>query len=247
MPRSTFDLELADHAHDPQRKAAFTDRLFTDVAPVYDTFTLGPVSFFQDAGWKRWMVNHLPALPPGECIDAATGTGSIAFLLARRFPERRITGLDINRAMLSRAEQNNVFDTVRFRRMDMGNIDIGPESAALVTGGYALRNSPDLEQFLRDIHRMLKPGGVAAFLDFSKSPSPPIQLATAVGLRAWLSLWSLVLHRNLRVYNYIPDSLRYHPDRVTLGRLYDDTGFEIVRRRLFMGGIAAVDMLRRTP
>jgi ubiquinone/menaquinone biosynthesis methyltransferase len=246
MPRSTFSLRFDEHAHSPERKSKYTDRLFTDVAPVYDSFTLGPLSFYQDARWKRWMIDALPPVPDGPVVDLATGTGGIAFLLARRFPQRRIIGVDINDAMLRIANEKNTFDTVSFRKMDLGDMDFAAESIGLVTGGYALRNTPDLEKLLADVHRCLKPGGLAAFLDFSNSPLPPVRIVANVALTAWLSAWSLLLHRNLRVYDYIPASLRHFADRRALGVLFDTHGLSMVRRKVFLFGVSEVLIARKS-
>jgi ubiquinone/menaquinone biosynthesis methyltransferase len=245
MPRSTFSLEFEKHARDPRGKSAFTDRLFTDVAPVYDSFTLGPVSFFQDARWKRWLVEALPHIPSGPIVDLATGTGGLAFLLADRYPTRRILGVDINAEMLRIADKKNTRPSVAFRKMNMAEIDFPAESLALITGGYALRNSPDLDKLIADVRACLKPGGYAAFLDFSKSPAPPIRIATQTALTLWLSAWSLALHRNLRIYNYIPASLRHFPDRRALGDLFQRHGFELIRRKLFLFGISEVLIARK--
>ena len=81
--RSRFTLAFREHQDDPAKKAAFTKALFDEVAPVYDRFHLGMVSLVRDAHWKRWLLRRVPGyLPDGTLVDLATGTGSIAFLLA---------------------------------------------------------------------------------------------------------------------------------------------------------------------
>lgn len=238
-----FDLRLEAHAGDPEKKAVYTDALFSHVAPVYDSFTLGPMSFFQDIRWKEWLLDHLPEVPPGPALDLATGTGGISFMLAQRFPQRRITGVDINDTMLEIARRKNESGRVTFRKMNLDELDFDDESVALATGGYALRNAPDLYGLLDQVHRILMPGGVAAFIDFSRSSLRLQYLAARAGLIVWLSLWSLLLHRNLRIYTYIPASLRYFPDRDALGALFVEKGFSIVARKRFMMGIAEANIL----
>ena len=105
-------------------------------------------------------------------LDLACGTGDVCFLLAERFSNAGIEGLDLTREMLDIAERRNQFgDRVNFVQGDICNLPQASDSKDLITGSYAWRNAPDLLKMLQEIHRVLKPGGVVAFLDFSKSPS----------------------------------------------------------------------------
>jgi demethylmenaquinone methyltransferase/2-methoxy-6-polyprenyl-1,4-benzoquinol methylase len=243
--KSTFDLRFTDHADDPSKKALFTRVLFDEIAHVYDRFALGPISFFQEAGWKRWLVANLPPLPPGAIVDLATGTGVLAFMLAERFPEREVIGVDISERMLAEAARKDPERRVSFRKMDLAAMDFAEESVALFTGGYALRNTPDLPALLSAVHRLLRPGGIAAFLDFSKPANLLHRGLNMAGLRIWLSFWSLLLHRNLRIYNYIPASLGPFPDHRALARLMETSGFEILRRRRFLAGMAEAQIITK--
>jgi demethylmenaquinone methyltransferase/2-methoxy-6-polyprenyl-1,4-benzoquinol methylase len=243
--KSSFALSLREHIVDPAKKAVYTNALFDEIAHVYDRFALGPISFFREAGWKRWLVDNLPTLPAGPAIDLATGTGVLAFMMAERYPDREVIGVDISNEMLAAAEAKNGGGRVSFRKMNLAAMDFADGSVALFTGGYALRNTPDLGALLTDLHRLLAPGGIAAFLDFSKPSNPLHRALNTASLRIWLSLWSLLLHRNLRIYNYIPASLGYYPDYRALGGLMERTGFEILRRKRFMFGIAEASILKK--
>ncbi|MBD3314587.1 MAG: methyltransferase domain-containing protein [Chitinivibrionales bacterium] len=242
--KSTFDLPLAEYA-DSTRKAIYTKTLFDEIAHAYDRFALGPISFFREAGWKKWLVENVPAIPQGPIVDLATGTGELAFMAADRYPNRSVVGLDISSAMLAVAKSKNSRRKVAFCSMDLGKMSVADASVALFFGGYALRNTPDLRALLSDVHRLLIPGGIAAFLDFSKPVNPLHRAVNNASLRIWLSFWSLLLHRNLRIYNYIPSSLNYFPNHKALKRLMEETGFEILRRKRFMFGIAEAQIIKK--
>jgi demethylmenaquinone methyltransferase/2-methoxy-6-polyprenyl-1,4-benzoquinol methylase len=187
----------------------------------------------------------LPEQEVSFCIDLACGTGDIAFLLAEKYPQGRIVGVDITALMLECARQRNKYKNVQFINADMGHLDVASGSADIVTGGYALRNAPHLETALEEIHRVLKPGGTAAFLDFSKSDKKMSQKIEYWTLKIWGGLWGVLLHRNPEVYGYIAESLRLFPDRVQLRDTFRQKGFSIVSQRLYFLGITELLVVRK--
>jgi demethylmenaquinone methyltransferase/2-methoxy-6-polyprenyl-1,4-benzoquinol methylase len=239
-----FTLKIADHLASPEGKRRFNEEVFAEIAPRYDFITRA-LSFMRDAAWKRELVAQLPAQDAPLCLDLACGTGDIAFLLAKKYPAGRVIGIDITEKMLLLARQRNACPNVGFFRQDMIRTGADAGSIDVVTGGYALRNAPDLERAIDEIARVLRPGGVAAFLDFSR-PSAPLagKLQHAV-LKAWTSLWGLALHRNPEVYSYIAESLRRYPDRDTLYRLFARKGFTVVQSRLHFFGITQMLVVRK--
>lgn len=120
----------------------------------------------------------------------------------------------------------------------MCDTGVASDSIDVVTGGYALRNAPDLSSALAEVMRVLRPGGVAMFLDFSKPKNRWLQRAQYAGLYLWGSFWGLVLHANPEVYAYIAKSLQKYPDRRQLHCLVRDQGFDLTgSRTLFFGAI----------
>lgn len=179
-------------------------------------------------------------------MDIACGTGDISFLLAEKYPQGRIVGLDIARPMLDIARGRNVRQNVIFTSRDMGHLDFAPQSVDIVTGGYALRNAPDLAVAIDEIHRILKPGGTAAFLDFSKPDSRFLQQLEYWLLKIWEGLWGILLHRNHEVYSYIAESLRLFPERERLREILRDKGFTMTLSRLYFLGITELLVVEKT-
>jgi ubiquinone/menaquinone biosynthesis methyltransferase len=173
--KRTFALKFSDHADQPARKKFYNEQLFSEVAPKYD-FVTKALSLGRDAAWKRHLVNALPddTITP-RCVDLACGTGDVSFLLADRYPNGTVTGIDLTESMLKLARQRQVPKNLSFTQGDMCDTGIESGSIDIVTGSYALRNAPNLEQALIEIRRILKPGGMAAFLDFSKPTMQSLQ------------------------------------------------------------------------
>jgi len=245
VPRR-FVLKIGDHLENAETKKYYTEQNFSEVAPRYD-FITRVLSFGRDAAWKRNLISLLPYHESPVCVDLACGTGDIAFLLARKYPQSRIIGVDITEPMLDIAHRRNVHPNVSFANQDMASLAIVSESADVVTGGYALRNAPDLGTAIDEISRVLKPGGVAAFLDFSKPGGKIPQQVEYWGLKVWTGLWGTILHRNHEVYGYIAESLQRFPDRRQLRDIFCDKGFSLVDSRLFLGGITELLVVQKLP
>ena len=241
-----FVLKIGDHLEDAEKKKYYNEKLFSEIAPRYD-FITRVLSFGRNAAWRRTLVSLLPSYPSPVCIDLACGTGDIAFLLAGKYPRGRIAGLDITEPMLDIARYRNIHPNISFVNQDMGSLEIVSESVDIVTGGYALRNAPDLGTAIDEISRVLKPRGVAAFLDFSKPDTNIPQKMEYWGLKIWTGLWGMLLHRNHEVYSYIAESLRRFPDRHHLRNIFQEKGFSVIDSRLFFFGITELLVVQKLP
>jgi demethylmenaquinone methyltransferase/2-methoxy-6-polyprenyl-1,4-benzoquinol methylase len=241
-----FALKARDHVGVPARKRFFNERHFAEAAPRYDLATKA-MSMGRDAAWKRALVAALPDRPAPACVDIACGTGDVALLLAERYPEGTVTGVDIAVPMLALAGTRNRFPNVRFGTADMCALPFPDGSVDIVTGSYALRNAPELRAALAEIRRVLSADGVAALLDFSRPESPRLQRLQYFLLKGWCGLWGLLLHGTPEVHGYIAESLEVFPDRRTLAEIFREEGFEGVSSRRFCLGMMELHLLRRLP
>lgn len=239
-----FRLRPMDHFGDPDAKKALNRALFTEVAPRYDFITKA-LSLGRDASWKRHLVAALPDLDAPFCVDLACGTGDLTRLLATRYSCGRVTGIDLTPSMLELARQHTSMANVEYAEGSMDILPFEDRSVDVVTGGYALRNAPDLERTLVEIDRVLRPGGVAGFLDFSKSTSGMGQAVEQILLKGWGGFWGLILHGNAHVYGYIADSLRFHPDRRELLSLFRARRFKLMNRENHYGGLLETLVFRK--
>lgn len=224
----------------PQAKRSYNRWLFRIVAKRYNIVTW-VLSFCRDSSWKKWLVQNLPFSGPSVTVDIASGNGDIAIRLRRKHPSMTVIASDINREMVEPARSHITISRIPFVVQDMSLLGFKSGSADLVTGGYALRNAPDLETTLAEIRRVLKTGGTAAFLDFSK---PSARTAAALEyflLKSWGCFWGLILHARPQIYGYIAESLRVFPDQPTLHNLLSKHHLAVLRsKRFFFGIVEAV-------
>lgn len=232
--KTAVNLGRFSQLDEPDAKKAYNDVLFDEVAPRYDFITRA-LSLGRDAAWKKILVKGLPDNGAPVCIDLACGTGDLVESLAHRFPSGKVHGVDLNASMLAEAQRRGLPKHVLLHQSDMQELPFEDASADIVTGSYALRNAPDLDRALAEICRVLRPGGRAAFLDFSRSAR---WSSLQVGLvKAWGSFWGLAVHGKPCVYGYIAESLRRFPDRDALAAKLEKAGLAVQQRRYFFGGL----------
>lgn len=242
-----FRLKPREHLGEPSRKRRLNEQLFRTVAPRYDRVTR-LLSLGRDRAWKDALIKALPDMDAPVCLDLACGTGDLTRRLAEKYPRGNILGLDLTEPMLDIARARVPFPHVRFQLGDMAGTGLENRSVDLITGGYALRNAGDLPEALNEIYRVLKPGGRADFLDFSKPPNRAAQAFEIALLKIWGGFWGLILHRNPDVYGYIADSLRTFPDRRRLAVLFEEAGLRVrAVRRYFLGCIEWVTVIKPEP
>jgi demethylmenaquinone methyltransferase/2-methoxy-6-polyprenyl-1,4-benzoquinol methylase len=240
-PRSP--LPIREQIETPAQKKYFNLQLFTRVADEYDLAT-SVMSLGQDARWKRRLLELLPVMDRPRCVDLACGTGDLTLGLARRYPDGDILGIDLTGPMLDVARRRIPHRHVQFFQADMCRLDVPDQSVDIVTGGYAIRNAPVLDDALAEIHRILRPGGVAAFLDFSRPAQPLASAAQLALLKCWCSLVSIAVHGRPE-HAYIAESLRKFPDRLALRLRFSESGFAFYHCESFLGGITEILMVQR--
>lgn len=239
-----FSLKIEDYIDTPERKKQYNEEHFTEAAARYD-FATRAMSLGRDSAWKNHLADELPEVEAPFCIDIGCGTGDVTFLLAEKYPQGKIVGVDITEQMLNVARKRNRYENATFTRQDMNMTRFAGETADIVTGSYALRNAPDINAAIDEICRLLKPGGVAAFLDFAKSDSFFFQSLQYRILRAWCGFWGLALHGNAEIHGYVAASLRAFPNRSHIRWLLRDKGFELIRSRRFFLGIVEILVIRK--
>ncbi len=230
-----FRLRPREHLGHHTAKQTFNLAHFSVAAPKYD-FATKALSLGRDGAWKRQLVASLPEVPAPTCLDLACGTGDITRLLADRYPGSTVVGLDLTPAMIEIARDITSAPEVEYKEGTMHELPFEDTSFDIVTGGYALRNAPDFDRALDEIHRVLRPGGTFAFLDFSKTPTQPAQYLSLIGMKVWGGFWGLLLHASPNVHGYIADSLRQYPDRRSLRAAFRSHGFALHgQRRYYLG------------
>lgn len=214
-------------------------KLFSVIGPKYNLVTR-ILSLGRDQYWKQTLIKHLPNIQNPICLDIACGTGDVTFKLAQKYSSGTIYGLDVTQAMIDQALKINKYSNISFVCQDMCNANFNDNTFDIITGSYALRNSPDLKKALIEMHRLLNPGGVLAILDFYKFDNKIAQKVQYYVLKFWGSLWGIIFHGNHTVYAYIAESLKHHPASSELLKIIKEHNFDVEFKKRFVLGTEVV-------
>lgn len=228
---------LADALATPHGKARYVRRLFHEIAPRYDDITVW-LSYGRDAAWKDVLAD-MAAVQPGErVLDLACGTGDIAARLRGRGAE--VIGLDLTHRMLALARAKPALRDIPWVCGDMLALPIPSQSHHVVTVGYGLRNVPDMRGSLREVRRVLVPGGRVLSLDFTLPTRPVVRAAYLAYLRVVGGAVGQWLHGDPDTYRYIPESLARFPDAAGAAAMMREEGFTHVQWWPLLGGLMAI-------
>jgi len=240
MEQTHFGFETVPAAE----KAGRVRAVFDSVAANYDLMN-DLMSGGLHRLWKRFALGRT-ALRPGDlALDVAGGTGDLSAGMARQVgTEGLVCHSDINREMLDigrrRLVDAGLFANVRTLQANAEHLPFADRSFHCVTIGFGLRNVTDKAAALREMARVLKPGGRLLVLEFSK---PAVKLIEpfydlySFRILPWLG--EVVAH-DAASYRYLAESIRMHPDQEALRRLMADAGFEDVQYHNLSGGIVAL-------
>jgi demethylmenaquinone methyltransferase/2-methoxy-6-polyprenyl-1,4-benzoquinol methylase len=214
-------------------------RMFDRIAPVYDlmnrVMTVG-----LDGRWRK--LTAAAAVRPGDrVLDGCCGTGDLA-VADKAAGAREVIGLDFSEEMLVRARRKDA--DVAWIRGDLLQLPFAPEEFDAATVGFGIRNVDDLDAGLRELRRVLKPGGRVAILEITQPRARgPISTVLVVFYRLWFDALVPLLGKVLpggSAYTYLPASVRRFPGPEELARRLATAGFGEVGFRRLGGGIVAL-------
>ncbi len=218
-------------------------RLFDTIATRYDLITV-LLSFGRDAAWKRRLVRMATPADGFRALDLACGTGDIAFAIAA--DGARVVGLDVTPRMIALArEKRAAGQRTSFLVGDMMALPFPDASFDLVTTGYGLRNVPVLEPAVKEIARVLRPGGQLLSLDFNRPDNAIVRGVYLAYLHVVGGALGWALHRDADTYRYIPATIRRYPGAPQVAALMQREGFASARWIPVLGGLMAIHDARR--
>jgi demethylmenaquinone methyltransferase / 2-methoxy-6-polyprenyl-1,4-benzoquinol methylase len=234
--------DLAAAFADSSRKQDMVTPMFDVIAPRYDAFTR-LFSFGMDATWKHELLTLTIAQCPTARlgIDAACGTGDIAYAFARALPAVRMIGVDPSAEMLALASARAQTETgtrVSFLQGELASLPSSDQTVDVISAGYGFRNVPELSAAIAECARVLKPGGVLASLDFFAPRNTLWRALFLWYLRVSGNVVGWLWHRTPAVYGYIAHSIAAFVTHDEFTALLRHHGFRLItERRYLLGGI----------
>ena len=223
-------------------RARHARELFAPLGPTYDRYA-NVLSFGQDPRWRRFLVSRIPA-DALRVVDVASGTAAVAIELARAAPERTVAGIDQSPEMLAagraRVERAGLAGRIDLQEGRAEALPFGDAEFDALTFTYLLRYVDDPAATMRELARVVRPGGAVAMLEFGLPRGiwrPLWELHVRVGLPG---AGAVVSPAWRDVGRFLGPSIRGFYDRYPLDavlRLWRDAGVrDLHARRLSLGG-----------
>ncbi len=227
-----------------QEKASLVREVFDSVASSYDLMN-DLMSLGVHRIWKRDFAANSGVSLGDHVLVLAGGTGDIAALLSKRVGANgRVVLSDINEAMLNvgrqRLEDQGMVGNISYAIANAERLPFDSGEFDAVTIAFGLRNVTDKDAALREMYRVLRPGGKVLILEFSKVQPEPLKAIYDAWSFGALPILGKLIADDEDSYRYLAESIRQHPPQEELVQMMEDAGFDQARYRNLTGGIVAI-------
>lgn len=221
--------------------------MFDNIAFRYD-FLNSLLSMGIHKGWRKKCVKKLEALKPSYILDVATGTGDFAIECVKLHP-KKITGVDISEGMMQigreKIKKLGLDQLIELKSGDAETLDFPDNTFDAITVGFGVRNFENLEKGLKNLCRILKPGGSLVILEFSYPRRFPIKQFYTFYFSYITPLIGKLFSKDSRAYSYLPESVKAFPDNERLVTILENCGFKKAEFKSLTYGVAAIYEARK--
>ncbi|HBN03435.1 MAG TPA: bifunctional demethylmenaquinone methyltransferase/2-methoxy-6-polyprenyl-1,4-benzoquinol methylase UbiE [Bacteroidetes bacterium] len=215
-------------------------QMFDNIAHRYD-FLNRFLSLGIDKGWRKKAIKMLEAYQPKRILDVATGTADFAIATLKINPEE-VIGVDISEGMLDvgrkKLTEKGIIN-IRLESGDSENLQFDDASFDAVIVAFGVRNFENLEKGLAEINRVLRPGGVAMILEFSK-PKGLFGVIFSIYNKTLLPLWGKLFSGDNAAYKYLPESVAAFPEGDEFKQIMTSVKYNNVTDRRLTFGICSI-------
>lgn len=228
----------------PDSKEQYVHEVFENIAPKYDMMN-DLISFGRHKAWRKFTMAKMNMPPGATAIDLCCGTCDWTISMAET-SGGKITGLDFSDHMLEfgrrKVKERRLEHTIDLVQGNAMELPFADDSFDYATIGFGLRNVPDLRQVLREMKRVVKPGGLVVCLEASKPTWQPFKSIYYVYFQKVLPMLGKLVANRYEQYKWLPESLMQFPGREELAQIFRETGLTKVEAYPLTGGVAALHL-----
>ena len=238
-------MSVTPYASDGSKREQ-VERMFDAISPKYDllnrVFSMGI-----DQGWRRQVIRMVAQEPVEKLLDVATGTADLAILASK--VAGHVTGVDISDGMLAygrvKIEEKGLKQRITLQQADSTALPFADGSFDAVTVAFGVRNYENLERGLREMLRVLRPGGRLFVLEFSKPTRTPMRQLFRFYFHRVMPFVGRLVSKDSAAYTYLPKSVDAFPEGPRFVALLTVAGGREAKARTVTGGIATIYSTRK--
>ncbi|MBU0993012.1 MAG: bifunctional demethylmenaquinone methyltransferase/2-methoxy-6-polyprenyl-1,4-benzoquinol methylase UbiE [Proteobacteria bacterium] len=220
----------------PEGRKQFIKNLFDDIVPTYDLLN-HVLSAGIDTIWRRNMFRHMASVIHQPVIDLCCGTGDLSKICFQK--GARLTSLDFSMNMLLKGRKRKALQG-KLIQADASRIPVHENSFHTATIAFGIRNIPDLDHFIKEVYRVLKPGGQFAILELVRPRDPFINLLYRAYLEKLLPLIGGIVSGQPSAYQYLSKTISTFVDPYDLQVMLEKYGFVKARHFPQTFGVATI-------
>ncbi len=217
-------------------------RTFEKISGKYDLMN-SVISFQRHIAWRNKTMQYMNVQEGKKALDICCGTADWTIAMANAVGESgHVIGLDFSKNMLSVGQEK--VDELQLKQVELvhGNameLPFEDNSFDYVTIGFGLRNVPNYSKVLKEMHRVLKPGGTAVCLETSQPEKPIIKQVYAIYFRYIMPLFGKLIAKSYEEYSWLQESAKDFPGMKKLAEMFKESGFQEVVVKPHTFGVAA--------
>lgn len=225
--------------NDKEEKGAQVEQMFDNIAHSYDKLN-HRLSWNIDKLWRKRALNRLKPYKPQSILDIATGTGDFAIQAAQTLQPKQVTGTDISEGMMNVGRQKvkalKLDSVISFAKEDCMALSFEDNTFDAVTAAFGIRNFQNLDQGLREMCRVLKPGGHLCIVELTSPVMFPMKQLFKIYSHTVLPIYGRLISGDRVAYSYLTATIEAFPQGERMVGILKAAGFaEATFKRLTLG------------
>ena len=224
-------------------KTQQVEQMFDNIASTYDMLN-HRLSWNIDRYWRRKAIRKLQPFAPKEVLDIATGTGDFAIQTCRFLPSVSIKGVDISEGMMAvgrkKVELMGLQERISFERQDCTALTFDDNSYDAVIAAFGIRNFADLDKGLREMCRVLRPGGHLCILELTQPVAFPVRQLFQLYSHTVLPLYGRLISKDSEAYTYLTKTIEAFPQGERMVEILQQAGFRQAQFQRLTFGICTL-------
>ena len=224
-------------------KTQQVETMFDNIAPTYDKLN-HRLSWNIDRGWRRKAIRQLEPYRPQVMLDIATGTGDFAILATQLLQPQQLIGADISEGMMEVGRQKvaglGLGHIISFAKEDCMQLSFADATFDAVTAAFGIRNFADLDKGLREMCRVLKPGGHLSIVELTTPVSFPMKQLFRIYSHTVLPLYGRLISKDQSAYSYLTKTIEAFPQGERMVGILRQAGFAKASFRRLTFGICTM-------